>query len=82
MNVQLTPDEQARIAAQNGGVPLTRLVGRLFEAIDPDRVEMKAQAGLLEGTGEPDEAQLQAAQLELCREVGALKPLSSKIIKP
>ena len=72
LNVQLTPDEQARIAEQNGGVPLTRLVGQLFEAIDPDRVEMKAQAGLPEGAGEPDEAQLQAAQLELCREVGSV----------
>ena len=72
LNMQLTPDEQARVTAQNGGVPLTRLVGQLFEAIDPDRVEMKARENLPEGAGEPDEAQLEVAQMELCREVGTV----------
>ncbi len=75
---QLTPEEQARVEAANGGEPLRGVVRRLFEAIDADRVEMKAREMMPDGGGEPDEAQLDQAQLALCQEVG--RALSGDLI--
>ncbi len=69
---QLTPEQQAQVSEQNNGVPLRALVGQLLSAIDPDQVEAQARAGLPAGAGEPDEAALEAAQLDLCQAAGSL----------
>lgn len=51
---QLDDKEQARVAEAAGGVPLHEIVSRLFDAIDPDRIEEVAKTG---GGGEPSDAQ-------------------------
>jgi type I restriction enzyme, R subunit len=72
LNQQLSPVERDRIAAESGGMSLTTIVQRLFEAIDPDRVEAKAREGLVEKEMEPTDEDLEAAQLDLCQGVGCL----------
>jgi type I restriction enzyme, R subunit len=75
---QLTSQEQDRITAETGGVPLRSIVRQLFEVIDPDRVEAQAKVGLPEGAM-PDEAQLEAAQMDRCQQAGTL--LTGKLIE-
>jgi type I restriction enzyme R subunit len=60
LNMQLDDEDQARITAQTGGVPLSDIVVNLVDAIDADRIETKAAeiAG-----GEPgDEARNKARE--------------------
>ena len=42
LNQQLDPTEQERIKAQAGGIELTKIIGNLLAAIDPDRIHEKA----------------------------------------
>ena len=42
-NQQLDPNERGRIKAQAGGVELTRIIGNLLAAINPDRIQEKAR---------------------------------------
>ena len=43
LNRQLNRTEQERIEAQAGGIELSRIIGNLLEAIDPDRIHEKAR---------------------------------------
>ena len=43
LNQQLDSAEQERIKAQAGGIELTRIVGGLLAALDPDRIDEKAR---------------------------------------
>ncbi len=69
LNKQLDDDDQARITAQSGGVPLSDIIGSLIEAIDPDRLETKAAeiAG-----GEPGEDARNKAREQLVGEAARL----------
>ncbi|WP_121971611.1 DEAD/DEAH box helicase family protein [Leptolyngbya sp. BC1307] len=69
---QLTPEQQQQVSEQNNGMPLRALVGQLLSVIDPDQVEARARESLPAGAGEPDEAALEAAQLDLCQAAGSL----------
>mgnify|MGYP003120201835 CR=1 FL=1 len=60
LNNKLSDDEQKKIAAE-AGTPLTSIVRDLFDAIDPDKVEVDAKAA---GHTEPDDAAMQAARDE------------------
>ena len=53
LDKQLDETDQARIEEVTGGVPLHEIVRRLFDAIDPDRIE--AEAILRAGGGEPSD---------------------------
>lgn len=62
LNKQLDDHEQQRIEEQTGGITLTKMVGNLINAIDPDRVETKACeiAQQPENTNPGDDARQQA----------------------
>ena len=64
LNQQLDPSEQERIKAQAGGVELTRIVGNLLAAIDPDRIHEKAR----EIEPVPDGAEPSLAACDTARE--------------
>jgi len=60
---ELDDKEQARITESAGGVPLHDIVRRLFDAIDPDRIEEEATKAA--GGGEPTNAQREQARDKL-----------------
>ncbi|GBQ28437.1 DEAD/DEAH box helicase family protein [Gluconacetobacter azotocaptans] len=62
LDKQLDDKEQARIAETAGGVPLHEIVRRLFDAIDPDRIEEEAVKA---AGGEPTDAQREQARDKL-----------------
>ena len=64
LNQQLDPSEQERVKAQAGGVELSRIVGDLLAAIDPDRVHEKAR----EIEAAPEGAEPSAAACDRARE--------------
>jgi type I restriction enzyme R subunit len=55
---KLGSEDQEKITSE-GGKPLTAIVRDLFDAIDPDKVEVDAKAA---GHSEPDDAAMQAAR--------------------
>ena len=69
LNRQLDRTEQERIEAQAGGIELSRIIGNLLEAIDPDRIHEKAR----EIEAVPDGAEPSAVACDKAREqlVGA-----------
>ena len=62
LNKQLDDREQQRIKQKTGGVTLTEVVGNLLDAIDPDKVEIRACeiAGLPETSNPGEDARQQA----------------------
>ncbi|MDP2211862.1 MAG: type I restriction-modification enzyme R subunit C-terminal domain-containing protein [Candidatus Aquicultor sp.] len=64
LNKQLNTDEQRRISEAAGGVELTAIIGKLFDAIDADNIEAKA----LELAGQPIENDPGDANRELAQE--------------
>ena len=73
LNRQLEHPEQERIRDKAGGIELTKIVGNLLKAIDPDRIE--AKAGEMEpvspGT-EPSPAAREKAQEQLVRDAAGV----------
>lgn len=63
LNAQLDRDDHRKIEASSGGVPLTTIVGSLFDAIDADRVD--AQAKATTGNTTPTDDDRKTAQNEL-----------------
>ena len=69
LNHQLDPAEQERIREKAGGIALTDIVGNLLEAIDPDRIEVKArEAESVPDGAEPSPAAREKAQEQLVRD--------------
>ena len=69
LEMTLNDAEKQRITDQTGGIPLESIVSSLIEAINPDRVEVKArEMHQLPASIEPDEAQLTQAQEQLVGE--------------
>ncbi|HRJ01716.1 MAG TPA: type I restriction-modification enzyme R subunit C-terminal domain-containing protein [Hyphomonas sp.] len=66
LDKQLDDKERARIRETAGGVPLDEIVRRLFDAVDPDRIE--AEAAILSGGGEPTDAERAKARDKLAGE--------------
>ncbi len=65
-NRQLDPQEQERIREQAGGVELTRIIGNLLAAIDPDCIEAKArEIEPVAGDAEPTPAAREKAHEQL-----------------
>jgi type I restriction enzyme R subunit len=62
LDKQLDDKDQNRIADTAGGVPLCEIVRRLFDAIDPDRIEDEAKKA---AGGEPTDAQREQARDKL-----------------
>ena len=64
LNQQLDSSEQERIREKAGGIDLTRIVGVLMAAIDPDRVDVEARAieSVPEGEEPPPPALFQARE--------------------
>jgi type I restriction enzyme R subunit len=62
LNKQLDDHEQQRIKNEAGGVTLTQMVGGLLDAIDPDKIEIRACeiAGLPEVSDPGDDARRKA----------------------
>jgi len=60
LNSQLDREDRDKVEAKSGGVPLTRIVGDLLDAIDADRVEAEAKANT--GTPAPSDTDIEAAQ--------------------
>jgi type I restriction enzyme R subunit len=60
---QLDPKEQDRVKQAAGGVPLTEIVRRLIDAIDPDRIESEAATAATDK--EPTDAQRDQARDKL-----------------
>jgi type I restriction enzyme, R subunit len=71
LNQQLDEREQARITEASGGMTLGQITSALVEAIDPDRVEEAARAGLPEDR-EPTEAQRDLARDQLVGQAAAI----------
>ena len=63
LDKQLDDNDQARITEAAGGVPLHLIVSRLFNAIDPDRIEEEAAKAA--GGAEPTDAQRAQARDKL-----------------
>ena len=63
LDKQLDDKERARVQEEAGGVPLNEIVRRLFEAIDPDRVEQ--EAAKTSNGAEPTDAQRDQARDKL-----------------
>lgn len=78
LNKQIGDDERQQIEAA-AGLPLTKLVGNLLDAIDPDWVEGKALelTNMLPGN-DPGDAKRQEAQEQLVRAAAA--PLTGQLI--
>jgi type I restriction enzyme R subunit len=72
MDRKLTLEQQRRIEAATGGVPLRALVARILDRLDPDRESDKARElfGLPAGA-EPSDEQIAVAQAELREEAAA-----------
>ncbi|GBQ57991.1 type I restriction endonuclease subunit R [Komagataeibacter swingsii] len=65
LDKQLDDKDKARIKETAGGVPLHDIVCRLFDAIDPDRIE---EAATKASGGEPTDAQREQARSKLVGE--------------
>ncbi|MBR9883378.1 MAG: DEAD/DEAH box helicase family protein [Oceanospirillales bacterium] len=72
LDKQLDDKDRARISDKAGGVPLAVIVGELFNAINPDRIEAKAceLSGVPEGSDPGDSAREQA-QAQLVAQVAS-----------
>ncbi len=66
LDKQLDDKERARIQETAGGVPLHDIVKRLFDAVDPDRIE--EEAAKLSAGGEPTDTQRAKARDKLAGE--------------
>lgn len=68
LNKQLDTDEQRKIRNAAGGIELSQIVGRLFNALDADNIEAKALelAGLPIGS-DPGDTKRQQAQEQLVK---------------
>jgi len=73
LNKQLDADDRRRLRDAAGGVELSHLVGRLFNAIDADSIEARAldRAGLPAGSDPGDDGR-EKARLELVAEAARL----------
>jgi type I restriction enzyme R subunit len=66
---QLEPQDRARIAEKSAGVPLTTIVSRLLNAIDPDVIEKKALELVKQADGtDPGNIAREKAQEALVKE--------------
>jgi type I restriction enzyme R subunit len=77
LNTQLDADDHRKIEEKSNGLPVTHMVGMLFDAIDADNIEAKAKATT--GNPEPTEDDMKAAQSELVAE--AAKFLNGELIE-
>ena len=72
-NQQLDPNERGRIKAQAGGVELTRIIGNLLAAIDPDHIQEKAREIELASDGaEPSLTACEKAREQLVGEAASV----------
>ena len=80
LNKQLDADEARRIRQAAGGLELTQLVGRLFNAIDADLIEARAlELAKLPIGSDPGDTQRERAQQQLVKE--AAKILNGELIE-
>ena len=79
LNKQLDADEARQIREAAGGLELTQLVGRLFNAIDADLIEARAlEIAKLPIGSDPGDAQRELAQQQLVGEVA--KVLNGELV--
>lgn len=79
LNKQIGDEERGQIEAA-AGLPLSKLVGDLLDAVDPDRVEAQALTlANLPAGNDPGDAKRQAAQAQLVGE--AAKPLTGALVE-
>jgi type I restriction enzyme R subunit len=79
LNKQIGEEERQQIAAA-AGLPLTRLMGNLLDAIDPDRVEARAlELSQMPPGNDPGDVQRQAAQAQLVQAAAA--PLTGALVE-
>jgi type I restriction enzyme R subunit len=79
LNKQLDADEARQIREAAGGLELTQLVGRLFNAIDADLIEARAlEIAKLPIGSDPGDAQRELAQQQLVGE--AAKVLNGELV--
>ena len=70
---QLNPTEQERIKTQAGGIELTKIIGNLLAAIDPDRIQDKAhEIEPVSGGAEPSPATCENAREQLVGEAAGV----------
>lgn len=69
LDKQLNDDDHRRIEEKTGGIPLTKIIGNLFSAIDADKVDDRAceLEGLPKGS-EPSDEKRDEAQSQMVRE--------------
>jgi len=80
LNKQLDTDDQRRIREVAGGLELTQLVGRLFNAIDADLIEARAlELAKLPIGADPGDAKREQAQSQLVSE--AAKVLNGELVE-
>ena len=73
LNRQLNPTEQERIKTQADGIELTKIVGSLLAAIDPDRIQEKArEIEPVPDGAEPSPATCEKAQEQLVRDAASV----------
>ncbi|MDI6815888.1 MAG: type I restriction-modification enzyme R subunit C-terminal domain-containing protein [Actinomycetota bacterium] len=73
LNKQLNTDEQRRISEAAGGVELTAIIGKLFDAIDADNIEAKAlKLAGLPVENDPGDANRESAQEQLVGDAARL----------
>lgn len=79
LNKQIGDEERGQIEAA-AGLPLTKLVGDLLDAVDPDRVEAQALVlAHLPPGNDPGDARRQEAQAQLVQ--AAAKPLTGALVE-
>ncbi|MBK6618017.1 MAG: DEAD/DEAH box helicase family protein [Nitrosomonas sp.] len=80
LNKQLDTDDQRRIREFSGGMELTQLVGKLFNAIDADNIEARAlELAKLPIGADPGDDKRQQAQQQLVTE--AAKVLNGELVE-
>ncbi|MEY3121657.1 MAG: hypothetical protein RI993_482 [Pseudomonadota bacterium] len=80
LNKQLDTDDQRRIREFSGGMELTQLVGKLFNAIDADNIEAHAlELAKLPIGADPGDDKRQQAQQQLVTE--AAKVLNGELVE-
>ncbi|VAX04534.1 Type I restriction-modification system, restriction subunit R [hydrothermal vent metagenome] len=70
LNTQLDPEDHKKIEDKTGGLPLTTIVGSLFDAIDADNVEAQAKANT--GNPAPTDEDMKTAQNQLVAEAAKI----------